>query len=247
MKRYLLFLSFIFFYSSLCLAQTSDVTKSINSVKRDTNYLYAEATTKNMDEALLAAKSILEVKVGDWVRSNHPTEGIEVCIAKAKEHCFDVQTRRGDYYRAFVYVKKSDILPISNKSEVVVFEVTPINEKPLETPEEIISEETPEELPNPSIDLTIEEEQMVAVKSFYDVEPFVKSLRDKNRLEAYGKYATMPADSTCHLFIYDRQGQVKAVLRKTASTQVNLNTLKEDDIKNYKNCGAIWFRLKAQK
>ncbi len=244
MKRLLLSLSFIISYFSFSVAQTPAATKEINAIKRDTTCIYAEATMKDVNEALIGAKSILEVKVGDWVRSQHPNEGIEVCIAKAKEHSFEVQTRRGDYYRAFVYVKKRDIMPIADKSEVVVFQVLPDSIKPLTTPEEVISEETRVEAPASVITLTKEEEQMVAITSFYNIEPYIKGLRGKNKLEAYGKYATMPADSACHIFVYDQQGQVKAVLRKTPTAQLNLKTLKEDNVKNYRNCGAIWFRLK---
>lgn len=244
MKRLLLSISFLISYFSFSVAQTPAATKEINAIKRDTTCIYAEATMKDVNEALIGAKSILEVKVGDWVRSQHPNEGIEVCIAKAKEHSFEVQTRRGDYYRAFVYVKKRDIMPIADKSEVVVFQVQPDSIKPLTTAEEVISEETPVEAPASVITLTKEEEQMVAITSFYNIEPYIKGMRDKNKLEAYGKYATLPADSACHLFVYDQQGQVKAVLRKTSDAQINLKTLKEDNVKNYRNCGAIWFRLK---
>ena len=244
MKRLLLSLSFLIYHFSFSVAQTPAATKEINTIKRDTTCIYAEATMKDVNEAVIGAKSILEVKVGDWVRSQHPDEGIEVCIAKAKEHFFEVQTRRGDYYRAFVYVRKRDIMPIADKSEVVVFQVQPDSIKPLTTPEEVISEETPVEAPAPVVTLTPDEKQMVAITSFYDIEPYIKGMRDKNKLEAYGKYSTMPADSACHLFVYDQQGQVRAVLRKSPAAQVNLKTLKEDNVKNYRNCGAIWFRLK---
>ncbi|MBO4464083.1 MAG: hypothetical protein J5797_07805 [Prevotella sp.] len=244
MKRLLLSISFFISYFSFSVAQTPAATKEINAIKRDTTCIYAEATMKDVNEAIIGAKSILEVKVGDWIRSRHPNEGIEVCIAKAKEHSFEVQTRRGDYYRAFVYVRKGDILPVSDKSEVVVFQVQPDSIKPLTTPEEVISEETPVETSAPAVTLTTEEEKMVVIASFYDIEPYIKGMRDKNKLEAYGKYATLPADSACHLFVYDQQGQVKAVLRKTSDAQINLKTLKEDNVKNYRNCGAIWFRLK---
>ena len=244
MKRLLLSISFLISYFSFSVAQTLAATKEINAIKRDTTCIYAEATMKDVNEAIIGAKSILEVKVGDWIRSQHPNEGIEVCIAKAKEHSFEVQTRRGDYYRAFVYVKKRDIMPIADKSEVVVFQVQPDSIKPLTTPEEVISEETRVEAPASVITLTKEEEQMVAITSFYNIEPYIKGIRDKNKLEAYGKYATLPADSACHIFVYDQQGQVKAVLRKTPTAQLNLKTLNEDNVKNYRNCGAIWFRLK---
>lgn len=223
-------------------AQSQEMAKKISTIKRDTTYLYAEATMKDLNEAFIGAKAILEIKVGDWIRSQKANEGVEVCIAKAKEHCFEVQTRRGDYYRAFVYVKKSDIMPVSDKSEVVVFQVAPQKtEEPL--PNDAISEEAPVEV-KPEITLTPDEQQMKSITSFYDIEPYIKDLKSKDRLISYGKYATMPTDENCHIFVYDQQGNISALLRKSASTQYNLNTLKEDNIKNYKNCGAIWFQLK---
>lgn len=245
MKRYVFCFLYLLLHVTAGLAQTSDVTKTINKVKRDTNYLYAEATTKDVAEALLAAKSILEVKVGDWARSTHPNEGVELCIAKAKEHCFEVQTRRGDYYRAFVYVKKSDMLPVSDKQQVLVFQVDPTDEKiPSQSQEDVLSEndqlvETPQ-----AIVLTPIEQKMLTINSFYDVEPFVKRLKAEGRLEAYGKYATRPVDSDCHMFIYSKEGVVKAVLRQSSGTIVNLATQKEDGINNYKGCGAIWIKIK---
>jgi hypothetical protein len=85
---------------------------------------------------------------------------------------------------------------------------------------------------------------MKLVRSFYDIESYIKGLKSKGMLKGYGKYATMPEDGNCHLFIYDKQGDISALIRKNGSFQYNLNTLKEDNIKNYKNCGAIWFQLK---
>lgn len=245
--KHILSLSFVLSMLSFSIvtAQTPATTKEINAVKRDINYIYAETTMKDVNEAILGAKSILEVKVGDWIHSQYPAEDVKLCIAKAKEHSFEIQTRRGDYYRAFVYVKKSDIMPVTDKSEVLVFQVNPTTDNPLSTPDEVISEEisvqeTVPELPT----LTAEEQKMIAIDNFYDVEPYIKALKQRDGLKDYGKYATMPTDSDCHLFVYDRQGAVKAVLRKTSDSQLNLKTLKEDNVKNYKNCGAIWFRLK---
>lgn len=223
-------------------AQSQDVAKQISNIKRDTSYIYAEATMKDLEEAFVGAKAILEMKVSDWIRSQKSNEGVDVCIAKAKDHCFEVQTRRGDYYRAFVYVKKSDIIPVSDKSEVVVFQVA---SQESETPShnDAISEEAPVEA-KPVISLTSDEQQMKSITSFYEVEPYIKGLKSKDKLKAYGKYATMPANEDCHLFVYDKQGNISALLRKSGDNQYNLNTLKEDNVKNYKNCGAIWFQMK---
>lgn len=207
-------------------AQSSaDVAKNINAIKRDTMYIYAEATMKDLNEAFVGARAILEMKVGDWVHSQRPNEEIDVCIVKAKDHLVQLETRRGDYYRAFVYVRKNDIMPVTDRNEVAVFNVSSPQRPPL-------------------LELTSEEEQMKQIESFYEIEPYIKGLKSNGRLAAYGKYATLPEDEDCHLFVYDKQGNISALIRKSGSTQYNLNTLKEDNVKNYKNCGAIWFQLK---
>lgn len=244
MKRILLSLSFIIFHLSFSVAQ--DVAKDINRVKRDTMYIYAEATMKDLNEAYNGARAILEMKVGDWVRNQHPYEGIEVCIVKAKEHFVQLETRRGDFYRAFIYVRKADIMPVANKSEVTVFEVAPVAQpNQIEaTPAIIVEEEPVEAEASPVLELTSEEKQMRQVRSFYEVEPYIKGLKSKGKVSKYGKYATMPENEDCHLFVYDKQGNISALLRKSGTTEYNLNTLKEDNVKNYKNCGAIWFQLK---
>lgn len=248
MKRLLFIIGIAIFNLLICKAQTAaDVAKNINKVKRDTMYIYAEATMKDLNEAYNGARAILEMKVGDWVREQHPSEGIEVCIVKAKEHFLQLETRRGDFYRAFVYVRKSDIMPVADKSEVTVFEVAPVAQpdQPKAAPAIIISEDAPvEEKKAPVLELTSEEKQMKQVRSFYEVEPYIKELKSKGKLNAYGKYATMPHGQDCHLFVYDKQGNISALLRNSGGKQYNLNTLKEDNVKNYKNCGAIWFQLK---
>ena len=246
MKKIFLTLFLTFSLVSISNAQTAaEVNKSINKVKRDTMYIYAESTTKDLSEAYSNARAILEMQVGEWVQKQHPSEGIELCIVKAKEHIMQLDTRRGELYRAFVYVKKSDIMPVADKSEVTVFEVAPIVESSQAevAPAIIVTEEAPKQ-EKAIIELTPEEKQMKQVKSFYEVEPYINGLKSKGKLQDYGKYATMPKGKDCHLFVYDKQGNISALIRKSGSVQYNLNTLKEDNIKNYKNCGAIWFQLK---
>ena len=246
MKKLLFILFLTFSFISISNAQTvAEVNKSINKVKRDTMYIYAESTTKDLNEAYTNARAILEMQVGEWVQKQHPSEGIELCIVKAKEHFMQLDTRRGELYRAFVYVKKSDIMTVVDKSEVTVFEVAPsTHQNQVEVaPAIIVTEEAPEK-EKTVIELTSEEKQMKLVRSFYEVEPYIKGLKSKGKINAYGKYATMPEDEDCHLFVYDKQGNISALIRKSGNTQYNLNTLKEDNVKNYKNCGAIWFQLK---
>lgn len=245
MKRLLFCFTFIIYHLSLCYAQS--IAQDINKVKRDTMYIYAEATMKDLNEAYNGARAILEMKVGDWVQEQHPKEGIELCIVKAKDHLVQLETRRGDFYRAFVYVRKSDIMPVTDKNEIAVFDVAPPNKPKLieAKPAIIVTEEAQQvEGRQQVLELTPEEKQMKQIRSFYDVEPYIRGLKGKGVLKAYGKYATMPTNEDCHLFVYDKQGNISALLRKTGENQYNLNSLKEDNVKNYKNCGAIWLQLK---
>lgn len=239
MKRILCVISCLMLSMSL-LAQQDDLVRQIGKVKRDVNYIYAEATMKDKKEALDGAKAILEVKVSDWIHQQ-TIENVDVCIAKAKDHCFELQTMRGDYYRAFVYVNKQDILPVTDKKEVVVFQVG--NSQSQEASAEVISEDSP----SPTIEvitLTADEEKMKSITSFYEIQPYIESLKKSGRLDAYGKYSTMPKDGKCNLFVYDKQGKVVAALRKTGSYVLNIATLRGVNIKSYNECGAIWLRIK---
>ena len=224
---------------------TADKAQSINNIKRDTMYIYAEATCNNIDTANYNARALLEMKVGEWVRNQHPNEGIEVCIVKAKEHFLQLETRRGSLYRAFVYVRKNDILPVSDKSEVAVFEVQTDSESSLTTSEDVISEDAPIEKPA-TIVLSTEEKRMLAIKNLTELNAYVKGLRDAQRLNGYGKYSTMPKDKDCHIFVCDEHGAVIASFRhQSDNTCINLSTLEIDKVENYHN-GAIWFQIKEQ-
>lgn len=226
-------------------AQSADANRDISRVKRDTAYIYAEATMKDLDEAMAGARAILEMKISDWIQKLYPGEGVEVCIAKAKEHSFEVHTHRGDYNRAFVYVRKNDIMPVTDKKDVMVFQVNENVEKQSQispASEGLASEESPIEDINSF--LSEEEKTMIGINDFYEIEPYIKELKKDGRLYDYGKYASMPMDASCYIFVYNKQGQVVSVLHSTGSKHFNLKTQKEDKIKNYKNCGAIWFQLK---
>lgn len=243
MRKILFILTFCSTVINIQAQSLADVAKNINQVKRDTMYIYAETTMKDLTEAFNGARAILEMKVGEWVRNQYPNEGVEVCIVKAKEHLVQLETRRGDLYRAFVYVRKSNILPIADKREVAVFDVSLAPQTAPKQVMSIISEDS-HVVQKPAVELTAIEKEMTKIKSFYDVQPYIHGLKNKGQLKNYGKYATMPESEACYLFVYDRQGNISALLRKTNDAQINLNTLKEDNVNNYKNCGAIWFQLK---
>lgn len=210
-----------------------DSLNSINKIKRDTSYIYAESTMRDAVEAESYARTILEMKVGEWLRNKYPNESIDTCLLKVNDHSRTLLTFRGKYKRAFVFLKKDMIVP---QIEPVACD-TLVDSVAVEAVEPVA--------PAVTVELTPDEKDMVAVADFPAIEPYVKNLKSDGRLRAYGKYATLPEDTNCHLFVYDRDGQIAAVLRQTEDGKYyNLRTLQEDNVKNYTNCGAIWLQLK---
>ena len=121
-KRLLAVIAFMLCFSA-SFAQTDNVQKDINRVKRDTAYIYAEATMKKMEDAIEGAKAVLELQVAEWLKSQGMS-GTETCVTKAKENIMTLQTRRGNFHRAFVYVKKSDIITFASESNVLVMKLS---------------------------------------------------------------------------------------------------------------------------
>lgn len=207
-----------------------DSLNDINAIKRDTSFIYAESTMRDALEAQSGAQAILELKLYDWLRSSHPDENAEVLVTNSKDKWFPLLTKRGRYNRVFVYVSKRDVLP--------VVEIP----SPVETEEPVQPVPVLDEVLVP--ELTSDEESMAAIFNFDDIEPYIKGLKNEGRLHAYGKYASLPEDDPCYMFVYDKEGSIVAVLRQLeGGKHYNLRTLKEDNVRNYKNCGAIWLQF----
>lgn len=342
--------------------ESVDSLNDINAIKRDTSFIYAEATMMDVVEAQSGAHAILELKLYEWLRNKYPKENSELLVTNSKKKWHDLVTRRGKYNRMFVYVHKQDVMPdvklekletgtLNNNQEKVLFikrmykdffENSFFNEEKLsdilqyltsdiaerlhdecpydgcegekryvleffvngnryyvspdygyrvvtrsikyvkddwfeitntwdmiETPVKIrlkvqdtdaglrvvdISDDWPGKndaqtqgdntIEDWEFLITPEEKKMISMVSFYEIEPYIKQLKADERVNRYGKYSTMPENDLCHLFIYNRDGDIVTVLLKTPQNTYNLKTREKDVISNYKNCGAIWFTLR---
>ena len=192
--------------------------KNINALKRDTAFIYAEVTMNNLNEAKKGAYALFDIKIAEWAKIKYAESCLGECIEKARRCRHEMETQRGrDYYRVFVYVNKKDIVVECSQETVLKDYRYVLNEEELE---------------------------MITIDIFYKVEPYIKKLRNSEKLEGYGKYKTMPKDEPCYLFIYNKEGDIVAVLKKSNDNTINLKTREQDIINNYKNCGAIWFQLK---
>lgn len=365
-KNFLLWICLLAFVPGLAQdIESVDSQNDINAIKRDTSYIYAEATMKDAIEAKSGARAILELKIRDWLRNCYPGKNADSLVNQSKSHWCDLLTSRGNYNRVLAYVSKQIIVPIQKHKERTVedpyslqdkitfikrmykdffdnrdfdtenlsdllkyftpdvaerlhdecpydgcegemsyvvdflvdgspfimrpdygdrvvtrsikplkydwFEITNIwdvlEEKPVIIGLKIQNTEDGLRVVDFSYDedkkteglseidntiedwellLTPEEKKMISMVSFYEIEPYIKQLKVDDRIYGYGKYSTMPKEDICHLFIYNREGEIVTVLFKTRQNTYNLKTREKDAISNYKNCGAIWFTLNGR-
>ena len=111
---------------SFYMIAQENATQSINEIKRQSDiYLYAESTSQTWEEALDNAKYLLGVEIETWAKTIDPKPA-DGYIAEAQNHILNLKSMRGDRFRAFVYVKKSDIVPYESAAQLVV---VPMSEK----------------------------------------------------------------------------------------------------------------------
>lgn len=86
-------------------------------------------------------------------------------------------------------------------------------------------------------------EQIKKAKNFFELKQIMEPLKEKGDIKDYGKYSTAERPEECYLVVYDPAGNIKALLGKGDKVRQNLKTGKDDSIKNYRGCGAIWFTI----
>ena len=223
---------------------SSELTRKINDIKQSSEYVYAESTTKDLAEASENAKVLLAVNVEDWLRELMPSDSVAGILDRLPSITQEMQARRGALHRAFLYVRKSDLVETWTDGHLVK------NVDPVPTPgvsdevvEVILAPPPAPPTPEPLSSL---EQQMLSVLSFDGIKPFVTRLEKQGVITDYGKYATLPTGAPCYVFIYDRSGKVVSHIKMDGDAQTNLSTRSSDSVSNYKHCGAIWFRISNQ-
>lgn len=108
---------------SLLLAVTAfaqeSTSKQINKIKRDSDYLYAEATMETAEEALSVARELLMQQVQEYIGEKEKlSQAKDVLVKNVNAKSESISMMRGTMYRMFVYVKKSDIEAVKNVTAI---------------------------------------------------------------------------------------------------------------------------------
>ena len=226
----------------ICTAQeTFSPAQRINEIKKSPDlYLYAESTAETWEEAQENARYLLCMEVENTVKDLVNKDSIAGYVTKAQQMILELKSMRGERYRAFVYVRRADLLPYSEGEHVLVVPAGNGNTVTLYTPEPALPQENSQTL----FVLTDLEKQMLTVLTGNSIASFVEQQKSWGKIMNYGRYRDMPTDCNCVIFVYNQSQQIVAYLRKEGSCYVNLKTKQPDEITNYKGCGAIWLQPK---
>lgn len=242
MIRRIVLLLFALVLAAPGFCQESD-SKKINKIKRNSQYLYAEATMKDADEAYEAAVELLNGYIDEYVQSKKKFNSSDNIIIKdLGSNSERLQMQRGELTRVFVYVKKSDIIPAENST-------LRENAGKKEDPELVaeVGEEVPLE-GDSSLKLEIAWQQEV-VDQLLDCKTLIeaKSLLNRQRAEFKVKRLGTPDScrnkATCYWVIGDEVGNLLTVLGMGSSERVNFKTMQMDSLENYQEATAIWFTM----
>ncbi|NPD81433.1 hypothetical protein HPS57_05545 [Prevotella sp. PINT] len=114
-KIFLCLVALLTFFPNLsidAMAQEGESpSKTINKIKRDGSYVYAEATAKTREEAAEAAKQLLLIEISQYVATKKKFSGADqVLIKDMQTESQSIEMPRGDMTRVFLYVKKNDLI-----------------------------------------------------------------------------------------------------------------------------------------
>lgn len=108
-----LFLIYIIMCAAIGVNAQEELTPSqqINVIKRDSTFVYAEATDTTMEQAYNAANVQLMLEIKNFILSQRELQDADMVLIKDKAaKCERIEMPRGDKFRVFVYVKKEGIM-----------------------------------------------------------------------------------------------------------------------------------------
>ncbi len=227
----------------------------INNIKKSLDFIYATGTSLNStEEASSNAKELLSLEIEQWLKEN--AKGSHTgYVAKAANNMSEIETKRGNLYRTFVYVKKSDILSFGTEDEILM--VTIANDsvsKTMDTLPIIAHSVAPQRntalnimssnLATTTFSPTLAEKEIQAIRNLTEINAFVAKGSKDGTIRAYGKYDNNTRlFSITYFFLINKDGNVIAYLKKDGNIVINLGSGKEDSIENHGRCGVIWFQF----
>ena len=260
----------------LCCCQLSAFAKEgtveqINKIKMNRAYLYGESRNASQSEATTLAYNSLQEEIRQWAIGQSQKQADRIIATDINSLVDTLVVKQEFVYRVFVYVKKSNLIPVSKKSKIVNIESKEIDEKDKkedvkEEKDSLKEKEQVEDMSSKtasvkdSLLLTVEQtdsilsvmkktrvnralEMIKSAKNFFDLKNIIPPMQKEGLITQYLKYAQVANADDYYLLIYDPAGNIKALLDKGKEIRLNLKTGQSDNIHHYRGCGAICFQL----
>lgn len=242
----------------LCSLQTwadDSLVDSINDIKSNKAFVYGEATEENRQHADSLARTDLLLNIQGWILKNSEQVADEDLDRRISRYIKTISMKRADRIRVFVYVQKYDVMPLladigihfSDSTAVDVLH-TPKKER-VDTEKLLATSKKLSEIFAQSSDKPRTRNEVLnkilKAKDFFELRTTLKTLIDQKAITSYGKGKTNKQPENCYWVIYDRAGNIKAVLGKGKDKRKNLKTNRDENLSNYegKGFGAIWFQI----
>lgn len=246
MKRLSLFL-LIFCLPLMVFSADNRLTK-INAVKKRADYLYGEATMPTQQEAASLAFEMLQKEVLSWAEQTGQKHHF-TSIADINRLADTIMVRRANMYRVFAYVEKSVLTqqqPQAAHNNAVPTDSTASDTVKAEQPKDMLVTDSVKQVIMQRFFGRKQNDALLRLneaKNFFELKDIMQPLKEEGKIIDFGKYATAEDPEQCYLIIYDPAGNICALLGKGKDVRENLRTGQADSIRNYRGCGAIWFKL----
>ena len=249
--KYLISLLLWALIASPTWAQKEDEAKrQINNVKKNSLYLYGEATAATEVEAKDLAEEILYEEINKWAATKKKLRGTENFVLNNKKELFTtLSLRRGNMYRSFVFVKKADV---QKADHVTVLTPTssvsqnPAHEQVKSQVEELgLAETDDSELSGTKYTKSQYPEiinELAAISDYKTLAEKIMQAKKEGKIRHYARYAQLENPDIYWLAIYNKHGQVLSLMIP-GPLRVNVKTAEPDFVTNYSGCGAIGFTI----
>ena len=115
MRRTIILLLAILVGTTAFSQNVDDQKKKIASIKKSSSYIYAEVTTTDQQQAIDLAIDMLHKNINEWAAKEKKFAGsAKIITVNTNYDVEQITMPRANMFRAFMYVKKSDIIPADN-------------------------------------------------------------------------------------------------------------------------------------
>ena len=239
----LVLLMLLFFGGTLCAQSIDEQKKQIASVKKSNLYIYGEATAETEQDARDLAEEILNYEINKWAANQKKLKGTANFVLNNRQELYTTMSLpRGDMFRSFMYVKKSDIQKGDNATIISTADGSTVDGNTVAGLSSKVEDATSEVAEVPSETFSQVAVELSEMVKYSEVAAKIMDYKNTGKIKTYNYYAKLDNPTLYYLVMYNKDGEVEALL-SPGKPRKNVKTGKEDTTNNYPGCGAIGFMV----